>query len=398
MNNKCIEPCPGVCGFQALCTVINHSPVCSCPQPLVGDPFVLCQNKPADKPTDPCTPTPCNANGQCRVLNGVATCIYPECVINQDCPRDKACYSQKCRDPCRDSCGVNALCNVINHKAVCYCPSNFIGSPEVQCTLQEERPKVECLQDSECTNDKACINSRCINPCSGNICGDNAECHAQLHRAVCTCRNGFTGNAQTSCYEIGCKSDSECTPTLACINKECTDPCIFTSCGTNAFCKVDRDHKARCYCPDNLRGDPFVRCEKPECSKHEDCPYNFICNQEKCENPCNCGVGALCIVTQHIPQCSCPPGLTGNPLIKCTAAVVGSETDCTIDADCPSKLACFSGFCKNPCNIIKPCGRNTECIVINSLPLRTMSCMCLPGFIGDANTHCKQGSLVFILI
>lgn len=42
VNTKCVDPCPGVCGFKAVCNVINHSPVCSCPQPLVGDPFSLC--------------------------------------------------------------------------------------------------------------------------------------------------------------------------------------------------------------------------------------------------------------------------------------------------------------------------------------------------------------------
>lgn len=397
MNNKCVDPCLGVCGFNSLCTVINHSPICSCPQPFIGDPFVLCQEKPKEIPTDPCIPSPCNPNGICRVVNDIATCIYPECVINQDCSRDKACYSQKCRDPCRDACGLNALCQVINHKAICSCPPNFIGSPEVQCRLQEEeRPKVECIQDSDCVNDRACINSQCINPCIRNVCGQNAECRAQLHRAICTCNNGYTGNAQSACFEIGCRSDSECSPTLACVNKECIDPCSFTSCGINALCKVDRAHKARCYCPDNFRGDPFVRCNKPECSTNEDCPYNLICRQEKCEDPCNCGLGALCLVTNHIPQCSCPPGSTGNPLLSCKAAILEPQPDCTVDAECSSKLACFSGVCKNPCHVTKPCGKNAECLVVDSLPLRTMSCICLPGFIGDANIECREGNPISI--
>lgn len=332
------------------------------------------------------------------MINNVASCIYPECIINQDCPRDKACYSQKCRDPCRDACGVNALCQVINHKAICSCPPNFFGSPEVQCRLQEEiKPKVECTQDSECTNDKACINNQCVNPCTRNVCGQNAECRPQLHRAVCTCNNGFTGNAQSVCFEIGCRSDSECAPIQACVNRECIDPCSYTSCGINAYCKVDRDHRARCYCLDNFRGDPFIRCDRPECTKNDDCPYTLVCRQEKCENPCNCGVGAVCTVNNHIPQCSCPPGSTGNPLLNCKAEIIEPQPECTIDADCPSKRACFSGVCKNPCVVTKPCGQNAECIVVDSLPLRTMSCMCLPGFVGDANTDCRLGRFLLYL-
>jgi len=132
VRSKCIDPCPGVCGYNAQCNVVNHSPVCSCPQPLTGDPFLECKKTPP-LPVDPCNPSPCNVNGQCRVVNGQALCSYPECVINQDCPRDKACYAQRCRDPCVDACGVNAICNVVNHNAVCSCPSGYQGSPQVEC-------------------------------------------------------------------------------------------------------------------------------------------------------------------------------------------------------------------------------------------------------------------------
>lgn len=63
-----------------------------------------------------------------------------------------------------------------------------------------------------------------------------------------------------------------------------------------------------------------------------------------------------------------------------------------MDADCPSKLACFSGECRNPCLETKPCGVNAECSVVDTLPLRTMSCLCLPGYVGDADVECKLGN------
>lgn len=46
VNTKCIDPCPGVCGYGAHCQVINHSPICSCPAPTVGHPFVECKEQP----------------------------------------------------------------------------------------------------------------------------------------------------------------------------------------------------------------------------------------------------------------------------------------------------------------------------------------------------------------
>lgn len=41
-NQKCIDPCPGTCGIGAICHVVNHNPVCSCPDRFTGDPFVRC--------------------------------------------------------------------------------------------------------------------------------------------------------------------------------------------------------------------------------------------------------------------------------------------------------------------------------------------------------------------
>lgn len=42
LNNKCQDPCPGTCGLNARCQVINHNPICSCPAEYTGDPFVRC--------------------------------------------------------------------------------------------------------------------------------------------------------------------------------------------------------------------------------------------------------------------------------------------------------------------------------------------------------------------
>lgn len=70
---------------------------------------------------------------------------------------------------------------------------------------------------------------------------------------------------------------------------------------------------------------------------------------------------------------------------------MADTTECKQDADCASKLACFSGWCKNPCIETHPCGTNAQCRVVDTLPLRTMSCHCSPGFVGDADVQCVQG-------
>ena len=42
VNQKCVDPCPGVCGNNAKCQVTNHNPVCQCPPGYQGDPFSQC--------------------------------------------------------------------------------------------------------------------------------------------------------------------------------------------------------------------------------------------------------------------------------------------------------------------------------------------------------------------
>lgn len=50
INNKCADPCPGSCGLNTNCQVINHSPICSCVQGFTGDPFSRCLPLPRKHP------------------------------------------------------------------------------------------------------------------------------------------------------------------------------------------------------------------------------------------------------------------------------------------------------------------------------------------------------------
>lgn len=97
----------------------------------------------SDVPTDPCSPTPCGSNAECN--EGTCTCLpeyhgdpyfgcIPECVLNSDCPRDKACIRNKCGDPCAGTCSNEAICQVINHIPMCSCPMGTTGSPFFYCS------------------------------------------------------------------------------------------------------------------------------------------------------------------------------------------------------------------------------------------------------------------------
>lgn len=58
----------------------------------------------------------------------------PECVLNSDCPSNKACIKNKCQDPCPGTCGQNAACQVVNHLPTCTCRIGFTGDPFRLCS------------------------------------------------------------------------------------------------------------------------------------------------------------------------------------------------------------------------------------------------------------------------
>lgn len=45
MNKKCRDPCPGSCGANTECRVVNHTPNCVCLAGYEGDPFTQCVMK-----------------------------------------------------------------------------------------------------------------------------------------------------------------------------------------------------------------------------------------------------------------------------------------------------------------------------------------------------------------
>lgn len=49
LSSHCRDPCPGVCGVNAQCNVVNHIPQCSCFPGYIGDPFQSCRIEPKRK-------------------------------------------------------------------------------------------------------------------------------------------------------------------------------------------------------------------------------------------------------------------------------------------------------------------------------------------------------------
>lgn len=377
IRNKCQDPCPGVCGINAICEVNNHVPMCRCPDGMTGNAFFECQQQRIEVAQNPCQPSPCGPNSQCRVQQNTAVCsclpnflgsppqCRPECITNSDCAADRACQNMKCIDPCPGSCGFNALCRVFNHSPLCSCPERMTGNPFVSCSeiskknLADFTTKtksyhllVEPLRDVTPSN-----------PCVPNPCGLFSECRVSGQSPSCSCLPNYLG-APPNCHPE-CISNSECPSHQACINQKCQDPCPGL-CGLNANCRVF-SHTPSCMCLSGFTGDPFAQCNPVQ-----QAPVEVV---QPC-NPSPCGVNAVCQQRGEAGSCVCLSEFYGNPYEGC-------RPECVINSDCPSNQACHNNKCTDPCP--GTCGQNALCQVINHLA----TCNCLSGFTGDPYRYCN---------
>ena len=259
VNNRCVNPCPGVCGLNAECRVVNHAPVCSCLPNYTGDPSSSCRVIPATPEittpvvVDGCSPSPCGPNSVCRNMNGQAVCscqpsyfgvppnCRPECVSNGECSQSQSCVSQRCVNPCPGVCGRDAECRVVNHNPICSCRKDYTGDPFRQCLPVPVVPKEPDVP---------------LNPCIPSPCGPNSQCQVIGNEAKCACQAGMVGSVPNCRPE--CVVNSDCSSNLACVGQRCKDPCPG-SCGSNAQCRVI-GHNPVCVCQVQYTGDPYRAC------------------------------------------------------------------------------------------------------------------------------------------
>lgn len=328
---------------------------------------------------NPCTPSPCGPNSQCREINQQAVCsclpdymgspptCRPECISSSECSLTKACVNQKCIDPCPGTCGLSAKCQVVNHNPICSCPPRYSGDPFIRCSLIRKlytslnflgaNPILIFVAPEQPPTQP-------INVCSPSPCGPNSQCKEINGSPSCSCLPDFTGSPPNCRPE--CVVNSECASHLACINNKCKDPCPGT-CGANAECRV-LSHTPNCACSPGYTGDPFTACT-----------VIVAVVPDEIISPCNpspCGANAQCRVHNRAGSCTCLPEYIGNPYEGC-------RPECTLNSDCPSNKACINNKCADPCP--GTCGQNANCQVINHLP----SCTCVPGYTGDPFRYCN---------
>lgn len=444
INRKCQDPCPNSCAPNAQCRVVSHTPTCVCPPGYSGDPFTYCslsigkaffdelhwklQTKlllilistfhlfrfcvaPNPTPVNPCVPSPCGANAECKVQQNAGSCAClldyignpyegcrPECTRNTDCPSNLACIGQKCKNPCPGTCGQNAECYVQNHSPVCVCFDRYSGDPFRNCQPIPPPRKKNASTNPKATNTKQIFANKkfdiftesdlsVLSPCRLTQCGPYSQCREVNGQAVCSCLPEYTGVPPLCKPE--CTTNSECPLNRACINQKCVDPCI-NRCGEQAVCRVV-NHSPICTCKDKLTGDPFSRCYFLERKNHDLSSiryliffqsnlsiHYFLETPPPQPNPCipsPCGPNSLCQINNGLASCSCGTNYYGTPPY--------CRPECTINSDCTSNKACINERCIDPC--LGSCGLNALCNVYNHVP----ACNCLEGYTGDPFTGCQ---------
>lgn len=172
-----------------------------------------------------------------------------------------ACINHKCVDPCPGACGINARCDVNKHLPICSCLPGYTGDPFSHCNLQLAGTvsnfyslyKTFIFYFIKLLILKFFSEPEVVNLCSPSPCGSNALCN----NGQCSCLPEYHGDPYMGC-KPECILNSDCARNQACLNNKCIDPCLGT-CGNNATCEVI-NHIPSCSCPRGTKGDPFHYC------------------------------------------------------------------------------------------------------------------------------------------
>lgn len=347
--------------MSAICINSDGGYTCMCGDGLVGDPLTTGCRKPE------------------------------ECFKNEDCPTSAFCHDNICKNPCEISgtCGINAECMPVEHKASCRCPLRTKEDHNHNCL------PIECINANDCSDDKTCLNSTCINPCKlPNICGNKAYCLPSNHLGICICEAGTTGDPHLGCLPFQyCADDIQCPSGSQCWNGLCSSQCTNAreclsdqlciqgicqpTCKSNSSCP---DHQ---FCQNNICMQEFKCRSNSDCENNEKCISNNI-GQNNCVNSCEgllCGRNAECFSKDHIATCHCKVGFNGDPnddKLGC------QQIECQTNEECSKDKLCDQYMCKIACLVNNPCGKNTLC----SAEHHKQICYCQPGYTGDAYVGC----------
>jgi len=210
-------------------------------------------------------------------------------------------------------------------------PHSFTGTTPTPRPPTSASPIViGCENNGDCTTDNSCINKLCTDVCSGgNVCGQQAHCQTRNHRPLCLCPPGTIGNPWIQCSDILTERPKTVPPIAETVTPPHDIPIIPAA--------APQEVRIPGLPTTPLLLPPPTPSPRPPpgptpgpivvgCQSNDECPIDNSCVNKLCRDACNpgvCGNNADCQTLEHRPICTCPPGTTGNPTIKCAALTFG---------------------------------------------------------------------------
>ena len=122
-----------------------------------------------------------------------------------------------------------------------------------------------------------------------------------------------------------------------------------------------------CECPNGMTGGPFKAC------RVEDVVPKIPLNP--CD-PSPCGSNSLCRIVDGRPTCSCLPEMKGTP--------PNCRPECVVSSECDLSKSCQNQRCVDSCSP-GTCGINALCKSFNHNPV----CSCPSKYLGDPFVMCS---------
>lgn len=198
----------------------------------------------------------------------------PQCDDDDDCSNTQNCARGRCVNICEEGiCGINAVCEPRNRRAICRCPSGYSGDPFTRCTaghtgkltLYLSRIKNQTIQYPVCTDQRILTGS------SSSHSSFNSNPFGGNRQTIVTGSDSFGGSfssAPVSSSSFGSSSSSFSPAAGSSFTSSSStfgdDPCANFNCGSNANCLL-RSFRAVCACRAGYEGDPYTGCRRSEC-------------------------------------------------------------------------------------------------------------------------------------
>ncbi|XP_041673606.1 neurogenic locus notch homolog protein 1-like isoform X3 [Drosophila eugracilis] len=375
------------CDVFAHCTNTLGSFTCTCFPGYRGNGF-HCED--IDECQDPAIAARCVENAECCNLPAHFLC---KCKDGYEGDGEVQCTDvDECRNP--ENCGPNALCINTPGNYTCSCPEGFVGNnpyregcqdvdecsypnvcgPGAICTNLEGSYRCDCPPgyDGDGRSESGCVDQ---DECARRPCGRNADCLNTDGSFRCLCPDGYSGDPMHGC-EAACVLDTECGASEVCQGGQCFNPCLQPqACGQNAECVI-QNHLKQCHCPEGFTGDSAKECVRVPVACDGECAPGYTCRDSMClpvcHNDLECASNEKCLKGNCMLTCRVDNDCFLGHVCLHNKCVYG----CHVDDDCSASESCRNDKCVNPC-LENPCGPNAACSVSN----HRASCSCLESMV-----------------